>query len=124
MFRQEALEIPAEAPIVLEQHAQSSRPQLEAHGKQGRELLAPAHLTAARGEEKSGRDAEEEYGQRECTQRGQRISNWRKERSSSKIKSTNDTWPISTPTLKLTMLVTSPSAESAKSWSFVARPNP
>jgi hypothetical protein len=35
------------------------------------------------------------------TQRGQPISNWRKERSRSKIKSTNDTWPISTPTLKL-----------------------
>src|SRR4029077_16932788 len=35
------------------------------------------------------------------TQRGQRISNCRNERSRSKIKSTNDIWPISTPTLKL-----------------------
>ena len=37
-----------------------------------------------------------------CTQRGQRISNWRNERSRNKINSTNDSWPISTPTLNIT----------------------
>ena len=33
-------------------------------------------------------------------------------------------WPISTPTLKLTMFATSPFGDSANSWSFVARPKP
>src|SRR5262249_43989816 len=34
------------------------------------------------------------------TQRGQRISSWRNERSSSRTRSTNETWPTSTPALK------------------------
>src|SRR5208337_489157 len=58
------------------------------------------------------------------TQRGQRISNWRKERSRSKIKSTNDTWPISTPTLNITSAKGISPAGRPSALSPLAKPKP
>src|SRR5271165_7222089 len=58
------------------------------------------------------------------TQRGQRISNWRNERSRSKINSTNDTWPISTPTLNITSAKGISPAGRPSALSPLAKPKP
>src|SRR3984893_5596863 len=57
-------------------------------------------------------------------QRGQRISNWRKERSRSKINSTNDNWPISTPTLNITSAKGISAAGTPRALSPLAKPKP
>jgi len=57
-------------------------------------------------------------------QRGQRISNWWNERSSSKTSSTNDNWPISTPTLNITSVTGISAAGTPRALSPLAKPKP